>query len=266
MSLESRVAKLEAQNRFLRVVVVVGLLLAGLPWAMGAFYDGYPAHTSSKVVSTSALYLIDDDGVRRASFEIVKKTGAAVLMMGGNPEEATPENPKGIIIAAGRQTRFIGVTEGYIRASENGKVWTTKDLNGSPKSNDTESPPVPTGRLPSAVGADTPKKPSQDDVETRARLENEQQEHDAAIAGISAALKTFEADVAKNRELLKPIESRIFRNTLKNDKSLRNAIEKDKARAQEYKDAIAAGEKRIAELKAKLTKEQKAIGDNSKQP
>jgi hypothetical protein len=72
-------------------------------------------------------------------------------------------------------------------------------------------------------------------------------------------LKRLDDEVAENLKLLAPVESRIFQNTLKNNKQLKGVIEKDKARAQEYKDAIADAQKRIKELGPELVAEQKAV-------
>lgn len=58
---------------------------------------------------------------------------------------------------------------------------------------------------------------------------------------------------------LKPIEKRLFRNVLKNDKSLASIIAKDKKRVAEIKDAIAKSKARSGAIEAEIARAQSEI-------
>lgn len=94
MSIESRLAKLERENRLLRVVVFVGLVLAALPWTLASRAE------IEETIRAKGFTLVDDDGVVRGawSFEPDTKTtllriqspnGSAAIVLDTNQKRAT---------------------------------------------------------------------------------------------------------------------------------------------------------------------------------
>lgn len=75
MNIENRLAKLEAQNRLLRTVVVGAFALAVLPWLLGS------DDAAEDVVRAKQFVLVDDSGNPRGEWSYQTKTGTAELRL-----------------------------------------------------------------------------------------------------------------------------------------------------------------------------------------
>ena len=75
MSIENRLAKLEAQNRLLRTVVVGAFALAVLPWLLGS------DDAAEDAVRAKQFILVDDSGNPRGEWSYQTKTGTAELRL-----------------------------------------------------------------------------------------------------------------------------------------------------------------------------------------
>lgn len=75
MSIESRLAKLERENRLLRVVALGVLALAALPWMLASRAE------IEETIRAKGFTLVDDDGVVRGAWSFEPDTKTTLLRL-----------------------------------------------------------------------------------------------------------------------------------------------------------------------------------------
>jgi hypothetical protein len=121
MNFESRFARLESQNRWLRASVVVVALLAVVPWVMGSRQEVLES------VRTKELTIVDAKGVARGSWHSIsddQDNAVVMLELYGNPSEKERDKEITARLMATPQGSTIAADNGIITATKNGKaVW-----------------------------------------------------------------------------------------------------------------------------------------------
>lgn len=140
MNLESRLFKLERQNRVLRLLASGALVLAALPWALGS------RAAVEESIRAKQFTLVDDDGVVLGtwSYDAEAKTtllrvsstidgSAAIVLDSGPPRvvvDSRPVNearhaqePTGaVVLAASRADSALKMRDGRIHIERGGKT------------------------------------------------------------------------------------------------------------------------------------------------
>jgi hypothetical protein len=121
MNVETRLARLESQNRCLRALIVVVALLAVVPWVMGSRQEVLES------LRTKELTIVDAKGLARGSWHSISDDqGNAVvtLELYGNPSEKDVDKEITARLMATPQGSTIAADNGIIVATKNGKaVW-----------------------------------------------------------------------------------------------------------------------------------------------
>lgn len=115
MSVESRLARLESQNRWLRGGLVVALLVATVPWVMGSKQEVLES------VTTKEVTIVDAKGLPRGTWHCFtddQDNGVVMLELYGNPNEKEAE--KGIT------ARLMATPQGSTVVADNGTLVATK--------------------------------------------------------------------------------------------------------------------------------------------
>jgi hypothetical protein len=116
MSIESRLARLESQNRWLRVSVVVAMLAAIGPWTMGN-------KLAPGLVSGTQFEIVNDEGETVGRWGSDRDTGGTVLMLstGIDSEPAisikSTRKAAGIVVSGGTSTGQRAMLEAGARAT-----------------------------------------------------------------------------------------------------------------------------------------------------
>jgi len=123
MNVETRLARLEAQNRWLRASVVIVALLAVVPWVMGSRQEVLES------VRTKELTIVDAKGLTRGtwhSFSDDQNNAVVMLEMYGNPSEKDGDKQITARLMATPQGSTIVADNGSVTVTKNGKaVWRT---------------------------------------------------------------------------------------------------------------------------------------------
>ena len=121
MNVETRLARLESQNRWLRASIVVVALLAVVPWVMGSRQEVLES------VRTKELTIVDVKGVTRGSWHSISDDqGNAVvtLELYGNPSEKDGDKEITARLMATPHGSTVAADNGTVVATKNGKaIW-----------------------------------------------------------------------------------------------------------------------------------------------
>jgi hypothetical protein len=150
MNIESRLTSLERQNRLLRALVVCGLILAALPWALGS------RAAVEDMVRAKGFTLVDDEGTvlgtwsydanaQTTSLSIQQHDGSPSVVLDANakrssvrlvgldfkqaippfkhpiPSDQAPGEQGDIVLAATPRNNWIAMKDGIFTIQQHGK-------------------------------------------------------------------------------------------------------------------------------------------------
>jgi hypothetical protein len=118
MNVETRLVRLEKQNRWLRASVAVALLAAVVPWMMGSRQE------VQESITTKELTIVDAKGLPRGKWYAFndEQDNFVTLELYGNPSERKREKEVSVILTATPKSSVITAENGGHASSRQGKV------------------------------------------------------------------------------------------------------------------------------------------------